>query len=290
MRSYSYLLLLLLVCPNAEAQSSGTSRFIFRFAVEVGENIIANLAVDHIKNSVRWGSAGTPEGNYDEGLKQWRNGNKEDARRYMKWSAESGYSPAQLFLADVESAEGNYGIAKAWYEKAAAHQESWAEFQLGNFAYYGKIGGGADYRTALHWYRLSAGRHEVRAELMVAGILLNNRMHPISSQEASEVIGLLTDAAGRGSALGRADLGYMYLTGLGADKNVCRGLDLTRQAVTQENPVAFGNLAVMYENGIFDRPDCPLEQDRVQALELYRRAARLGENRASDVSRLERTP
>jgi TPR repeat protein len=211
MRRYVLALVFLLLCPTAQGQSG----FWYRFGEAVAAGIVANYANDHLKTYLgRWGSAGTPEGDYSEGLKQWRQGNRDEALRDMIWSAESGYSKAQLFLGDVCAEEGNIGNAKTWYEKSAAHQESWAEFQLGNLYYSGKVTGVPDYGTALGWYRKSASRHEVEAELRVAEILMLGKMHPTTPEETVEVAKLLQDAADLGSALARANLGYMYFQGV----------------------------------------------------------------------------
>jgi TPR repeat protein len=71
-------------------------------------------------------------------------------------------------------------------------------------------------------------------------------------------------------------------------QNSCVALDLTRQAATQGVPVAVGNLGAAYENGIAGGLRCMLARDRVEALELYRKAARMGNSYAvRDAARLE---
>src|SRR5271168_1985539 len=98
MRCCSLILPLLFLCPNANPQAAAEWQFVWRIAEAVGAGIAANYATEHLKSYLATrGAAGTPEGNYAEGLKQWNSGNKEEAIKFLKWSADSGYSRAQLF-------------------------------------------------------------------------------------------------------------------------------------------------------------------------------------------------
>jgi TPR repeat protein len=289
MRRYFFALFFLFMCQAAHAQSR-LLRLAEGFGVGFGSGIVANLASKHIdalnvdRYFSRWGAEGTPEANYAEGLKRWRAGNREEALHYMQWSAESSFSKAELFLGDVASQKGKFDEAKAWYEKSAAKQESWAEFQLGNLYYSGMVNGVADYGTALGWFRRSASRHEVRAELMVGEILMTGKLHAITRREAVEVADLLEDAAARGSGAARTNLGYMYEVGLGVGQNSCTALDLTRQAATQDIPEAIANLGAAYENGISGQQGCALAIDRAEALKLYKKAAQLGDSYAEQAA------
>jgi len=275
-------LVLLMVLPwAAEAQSAAAWRLAEAIGVGVGTGIIGNYAYDHLKTyAATWGASGTPEGHFKEGLEQWHAGNKVAALESIKKSADSEYSPAQLFLGDVALHDMNYSEARVWYSKAAKHDESWAEFQMGNLASEGRLGS-ADDREAIYWYRLAADRHFSPAEFNLAQLLLTSGA---AVSEQAEAVARLRDAATQGMGEAQAYLGYLYAVGKGTGGiNHCEALKWNQMAAAKKIPIALNNLAVAFENG-----ECTGAADRMQALAYFREAAMLGNDFAkNNLARLE---
>jgi TPR repeat protein len=286
MHWWAVFALLLLFSLNAQAQSGAFWRFALEFGEAVAAGVVANYATDHLRSyTATWGASGTPEGNYKEGLEKWRAGMKEDAKALLTKSANSGYSKAQSFLADLAMHDLDYSEARKWYIKAADHDDAWSEFQLGNLAYHGLLGG-ADYSGALNWYRRAASLHDSRADLMLVEVLTTAKLHPgqPTAFEWTEATNALRDAANQGSGAAQASLGYIYAVGAGGVRvDFCEALKWTRLAAEKQVPGAVRNVGVAYENG-----DCLTSRDRMHALQCYRRAAALGDSASqNDIARLQ---
>jgi TPR repeat protein len=110
--------------------------------------VIGYLVVQQLdKYATQRATSGTPEGNYDEGLRYLRAGDETHGVEFLKKSADSDYSVAQCVLGDLAFKNVDYPKARERYEKAAVrHSHSWAQFQLGNLAAYGYLSSAPDYR------------------------------------------------------------------------------------------------------------------------------------------------
>lgn len=93
---------------------------------------------------------------------------KSEAVKWLKISAESGYSPAQIMLA-IFYEDGEFNVFKdkakalSWYKAAANSGDSDAQFKLG-VKYSNGEGVLQDYKSALFWFRKAAFNGEITAQ------------------------------------------------------------------------------------------------------------------------------
>lgn len=76
------------------------------------------------------------------------------------------------------------------------------------------------------------------------------------------------------------NLGWMYASGRGVEKNLAEALRLFHESADQGNPYGQMNLGLMYENG------AGVKQDRAEALDWYRKAA--GQGNGPAIAALQR--
>lgn len=268
-RTVGVVLVLLLFTSELTAQSSLAWETAGWAAKTAGEAVIAYYVEEQLKQyAAHRGTSGTPEGNYDEGLRYLRTGDETRAVEFLRKSADSEYSAAQCVLGDLAFKNLNYPAAREWYEKAAVnHRHSWAQFQLGNLAAYGYLSGGhPDYEGAVTWYRLAAKQRDSKAEYALGTLLLSGLAQSPSEAEKREAADLIEDAAQQGLPNAEAELSYLYGQGIGRPPNYCTAVQWAQKAAHKDVGAALYNLGVASHNG-----DC-LSQDNLIAVSYYRRA------------------
>jgi TPR repeat protein len=272
----SAVLVFLFFISGLTAQSGAAWEAAGWLLKTAGQAVVGYYVVKQLdKYTPQRAPSGTPEGNYNEGLRYLRAGDETRAVESLKKSADSEYSLAQCVLGDLAFKNLDYAAARESYQKAAVkHNHSWAQFQMGNLAAYGYLGR-TDYEGALYWYRLAAKQRDSRAEHALGTLLLSGLAHPPSEAEKREAAGLIEDAAKQGLPSSEAEMSYILAEGIGRPQDFCAAVGWAKRAAQKGAGAALFNLGVASHNG-----DC-LPQDNLLAVSYYRQAIQAGYQAAS---------
>ena len=81
-------------------------------------------------------------------------------------------------------------------------------------------------------------------------------------------------AADMGFSFSQSNLGYLYMHGLGVEKNPAKAIELTQKAVEQNNSHALWNMGIYYRDGL------GVKQNKKLAKEFFKKAVDLGNEEA----------
>jgi TPR repeat protein len=230
------------------------------------------------------------------------------ARAWLRKSADQGYAPAEVMMGQTLMGVGPTGsglvkdptAALDWFRKAALKGDADGEQALLSGA-----GGAKDPGQALVWLRKAADQGNAYAAYALSSIARTG-MPGVAPKDTTEALRWLRTAADKGLPQAQFDLGYryregqdvpaddaqallwlgkaaeqgnreaqndlglMYEDGRGTKKDIDKALALFRKSADQNNAAAIANLARLYVRGD------GVKQDYSQAFALYQRAADLG--------------
>ncbi|MCK5003344.1 MAG: sel1 repeat family protein [Gammaproteobacteria bacterium] len=197
----------------------------------------------------------------------------------------------------------NYDKAREWYNRAIKSSSGFALARRG-FMYERGLGELQNYTQAVNYYHRAIEQGNASAYAHLGFLYFNGKgvdkdydnahLHfKKSADEGSylgmawlgfsyeEGIGVERDhekafkwterAAKKGNPHGLATLGKQYLRGRGTEQDFDKALKLLRSAELRGSPLGTALLGYMYERGLSE-----LDQDNVEAIVLYRRAAKEG--------------
>ena len=146
------------------------------------------------------------------------NGNHEQAFSALYPLANSGDASAQFYLAELYySADSDLNRKEAikWYKKAAAAGNAYAQYNLGNVYYDGRLVP-TNLDVAADWYEKAAKSGIPEAQLNLGymfsagkGVAKNDQLATLWYKAAANF----------GNPKAQSNLGYRYCAGIGADKN-----------------------------------------------------------------------
>ncbi|MCH2175326.1 MAG: sel1 repeat family protein [Lentisphaeria bacterium] len=170
--------------------------------------------------------------------------------------------------ANVYLTEDNDEQAFKLYLKAAKAGHVPAMYKLG-FCYSAGVGTELDPETGIIWIRRAAVKGYADAEFFMGHSIMVNP----HSQEAdiTDSANWLRKAAIQGHAGANANLGLLYLKGVGVPKNTNLALKHLGQAARKGNTLAMFNLGHMYRAGY------GVTKDHQHALEYYEQGAEAGD-------------
>ena len=210
----------------------------------------------------------------------------QDYTEAVKWyrkAAEQGDEYGQTSIGDCyyygRGVTQNYSEAIKWYRKAAEQGDTNAQNNLGNCYYYGR-GVTQNYNEAIKWYRKAAEQGDTNAQNNL-GICY--KYGEGVTQDYTEAIKWFYKAAEQGDTNAQNNLGDCYYYGQGVSQNHSEAIKWYRKAI-EYTTGGIRCLAYSYENGY------SVEKDINKAIELYRQAARQGDQLAHEaLTRLGRT-
>ncbi|MBX9806062.1 MAG: sel1 repeat family protein [Alphaproteobacteria bacterium] len=238
-------------------------------------------------------------------LEQGQAENVEEGLHLVRQSAEHRYSSAQLLLGQYYK-EGQFvdqdsDLAFQWLNNAAEQNEIPAYYPTA-YALEKGIGTTVDYEKALKFYKLAAKYDDPNALLRLGKLFLKGR----GLERPSEAMALsyFQQASQHGSMAGRYHLGMMHLLGQGVEKpDPDLAFTLLKEAADEGHEKASEKVGVLsqfglgttqnfeeirkayeksntanslYHLGWLHKRGLGVEQDSLQALSLWEKAADLG--------------
>lgn len=188
---------------------------------------------------------------------------------YMR-AAQSGVAVAEYNVGRMLEENKNYEAAAEYYEKSANQNNIGAQIKLGDCYYYGR-GVRRNYSTAAQWYEKAAKQGDKEAQIDLAECYYDGTG---VTQDYLEAFKWYVKAANQGESDAQYQLGYMYSEGLGVTRDYAEAVRWYRKAADNGYADAFCSLANKYYNGQ------GVTQDYGKALELYHKAADKGVYRA----------
>jgi hypothetical protein len=186
--------------------------------------------------------------------------------------AQSGNADAQTSLGFMyQNAQGtskDSNKAREWYEKAATQKQPYALFNLALFY--------VDYdQFKAYELFLEAAILEVPPAQYEVALMLERGLGCL--QNYSEAAFWYEEAAKRGHGEAFNNLGVLYKEGHGVVQNFERAFLCFKRASDKGLATAYYNLGLMYDQGL------GAEQDNDKALELCRKAAYGGHQKAKEI-------
>ncbi len=168
--------------------------------------------------------------------------------------------------ADTKSAydsyrAGDYAKALAAFKAEAARGDKDAQFAMGRLYEEGRAVA-PSLEEAEGWYRKAMKSGHTEAQFNLAVVLLRA---PNRGKEGLEV---LQQCAASGNSRALLEMGTLYVTGNGVEKNTAKGKAMLEQASAKGEATAFETLGLMYESGE------GVEKSDAKAVENYENAAR----------------
>ena len=233
-------------------------------------------------------------------------GNYEDAFKWFKMSAESGYAPAQNIVGTYYlqglAVTKNVGIAVKWYEKATKQDYPEAQYNLGSL-YETGVGVQKSNEKALELYERAARQGYASAQYR-AGVFYDQGIGV--SQDFIEAFRWYKLAAEQDNPDAQLQLGRFYEYGYGVNPNYQEAAWWYKKSADQGNPEAQYYLGKYYEAyedypdaavwyaaaafqgsadaqcslGVLYRQGNGVEQDDKKAVELFSKAAEQGHAKA----------
>ena len=185
----------------------------------------------------------------------------QEALSWYRKSAEQGMPAARNNLGVLyqlgQGAPQDFKEARSWYELAAEQGFAPAEYNLG-LIYGGGMGVTQDYAKARFWYLRAAGRGSAAARSKLDGLppIVTNTVAVVQApaKNPTGTTPLAPDvqirqSANQGSAEARTRMGKMYLSGVGAPRDLTEALRWFHLAADQGYAPAQNELGTMYFNG-----------------------------------------
>ena len=159
--------------------------------------------------------------------------------------------------------KGDFAKALSIFKAEANRGDKDAMFAMGRMYEEGKAES-ASPEQAEDWYRKAAKAGHTEAQFNLAVLLLRN---PTRGKEGLE---MLKEAARTGNSRAMKEMGILYVTGNGVEKNVAEGKGLLLQASEKGEAGASESLALMYESGE------GVEKSEIKAVDYFQKAAEKG--------------
>ncbi len=153
-----------------------------------------------------------------------------------------------------------------WLQKAAELGDMEAEFTLANLYQRGD-GVKPSLYLARKWYKRAAEQGHVKAKINLAHIYVSDQ----DEESFTKALNLYEQAAVAGDKTSMYHLGYMFLQGIGTDKNVEAALSWLKQAAQEKFLPAYHLLAIMFLSGE------DVEKDYTYAAQLIKPLAERGD-------------
>lgn len=204
--------------------------------------------------------------------------NMVEARQWWEKAAASGNTSAQYALGLLYTKTGydgvnqDYQVAASWFEKAAKSGDAWAQYSIG---YLHENGNGFEKNDKLagQWYLQSAELGNEYAQLNVG---LKFYFGQGTEQNHAEAAKWFRKAAQQGNPASAYFLGLMFETGQGVQGDMELAATYQRRAADGDIAAAQTKLGDFYYEG-----KAGLQQNYVEALRWYGKAAELGDSTAA---------
>ncbi len=187
--------------------------------------------------------------------------------------AQQGNADAQTSLGFMyQNAQGtakDVDTARSWYEKAAQKKQPFALFNLALH----HMNSGDQFQA--HALFLEAAILEVPPAQYEVALMLERGLGCV--QNYSEAAFWYEEAAKRGHGEAFNNLGVLYKEGHGVEQDFDRARVCFERASEKNLPTGHYNLGLMYDQGL------GVEQDNDMALELCRKAAYAGHEKAKNI-------
>lgn len=204
--------------------------------------------------------------------------NMVEARQWWEKAAASGSSSAQYALGLLYTKTGydgvtqDYKVAASWFEKAAKNGDAWAQYSIGLLHDNGN-GFDKNDKMAGQWYLQSAEMGNEYAQLNVG---LMYYFGQGTDQNHSEAAKWFRKAAQQGNPASAYFLGLMFESGQGVQGDMELAATYLRRAADGNVAAAQTKLGDFYYDG-----KAGLQQNYVEALRWYGKAAELGDSTAA---------
>lgn len=204
--------------------------------------------------------------------------NMVEARQWWEKAAASGSSSAQYALGLLYTKTGydgvnqDYKVAASWFEKAAKNGDAWAQYSIG-YLYENGSGFEKSDKLAGQWYLQSAELGNEYAQLNVGLKFYNGQG---TEQNHAEAAKWFRKAAQQGNPVAAYYLGLMFETGQGVQGDMELAATYQRRAADGNVAAAQTKLGDFYYDG-----KAGLQQNYVEALRWYGKAAELGDSTAA---------
>jgi len=159
---------------------------------------------------------------------------KQEAAKWLSLAAEQGPGMAQddlgVMFSNGQGVPKDLVQAEKWYRKAAGQGLPEAFWHLGELCYFGGEGVKLDYAEAEKWLLKAAANGKVAARNMLGVIKEQGFVRPRDLTAAAKEFEL---AAVAGNAKAQANLGRLYYTGQGVERNLARAWQWLTLAANQ---------------------------------------------------------
>ncbi len=225
---------------------------------------------------------GDSEAQYNVGLLHaLGRGTPRDPKTAAHWfslAAENGHADAQcnlgFYLATGEGVAQDVAAAAARFMQAAAQDHAQAHANLGRF-YAAGIGVEADMMKAAEAYARAADGGVAEAAYNLGLIYYNGAIHGSPNHE--EAAKCFLQAAEANVAEAQYALGLCYSNGEGVELDDDKAVAWYQKAAAQDHPASIYNLGIYTQSGLGG-----LDENEAAARELFKRAAALGHEKASE--------
>ncbi|MDE2499232.1 MAG: sel1 repeat family protein [Alphaproteobacteria bacterium] len=151
-----------------------------------------------------------------------------------------------LAVAQAALANRNFALAAAHLQPLAENGDVVAQRLYGSLLLTGACGVPADSAHGLDWLRKAAAANDVFAQFTLGEDYLNGK---VVAQDDVEAFKWFKAAADAGNYKAEANVGYMYLAGRGVAADPRQGLEWSVRAGEQGSPAALLNIAQAYWSG-----------------------------------------
>jgi TPR repeat protein len=186
--------------------------------------------------------------------------------RAQRLDGEAAAQLGYLYMHGI-GLELNYTLAKNWSWIAATKGNPLGQDTMGELYKLGEGGVPQDYQQAQALFAKAAAQDCALAENELGDLYLSGTGVERNRKEAFK---WYKQAADRDDAMGQNNLGYMYIRGFGVNKDLGSAKDWYLKSAKQGNPLAQDALGSMYQFG------WGVEKDPVRAFQCYETAAKQG--------------
>ncbi|MCQ2343515.1 MAG: sel1 repeat family protein [Paludibacteraceae bacterium] len=179
---------------------------------------------------------------YAQATQAYESGNKQEALRLCRKSADLGFAPAQfnmaIFYYNGDGVQKDLTKTVEWLEKSAPQGFLQAQKQLA-ICYAQGIGTAKDAKKAAFWYEKAAQQGDADAQYKIGtAYYRGNGVIP----DYEQAVKWYEKAAAQGVSEAMNDLGLCYENGLGVSRlNPHKALELYQKAANMGNKIAKSN-------------------------------------------------
>lgn len=194
----------------------------------------------------------------------------ETAKKNLLTFAEQGDKEALLYLGCISYEQQEMNKSLEYFQKAAKHNSSIAQFNIGQFYFLG-LGLKKNENEAVKWFKKAAEHNSPIAQVQLAACYADGKGTDIDNAKALE---LLQMAAKQNYSLAFSGLGEMYYRGKGVEKNYIKSFEYFQKAAKRKEKFAQYMLGKMYIKGQ------GVEKNLDKGVSFIRLAAENGDNNA----------